>query len=236
MLSQVLKTIGFAFVALAMFVSHANAGVIFSSTTNQVGTKIDFNKSPQNPAGSGSASKIGLYDFRNDADAYSYLKARIRLWVQLPPEAVGDKAPYIVIAKAGTLDLDLALTVGDAVRLDLRVSYDLFPSGPGVVEKQTDFENITPDQSLAIAAIMEQDPERRIEAWLASEDFKDITVPASFDSLQIVNGRPQIVTTILNSTLDLEAVPEPASIACFLIAPLTVYSLNRRRQRLAKSI
>lgn len=236
MLSQVLKTTGFAFVAFAMFLSQANAGVIFSSTTNQIGTKVDFNKTPQNPAGSGSASKIGLYDFRNDADAYSYLKARIRLWVQLPPEAVGDKAPYIVIAKAGTLDLDLALTVGDAVRLDLRVSYDLFPSGPGVVEKRTDFENITQDQSLAIAAIMEQDPERRIEAWLASEDFKDITVPASFDSLQIVNGRPQIVTTILNSTLDLEAVPEPTSIACFLIAPLTVYSLNRRRQRLAKSI
>ncbi len=236
MLSQVLKTTGFAFLTIAMLVSHAHAGVIFSSTTNQIGSKVDFNKSPQNPGGTGSASKIGLYDFRNDADAYAYLRARIRLWVQLPPEAVGDKAPYIVIAKAGTLDLDLALTVGDAVRLDLRVSYDQFPSSTGVVEKQTDFADITDDQSLAIAAIMEQDPERRIEAWLASEDFKDITVPASFDSLQIVNGRPQIVTTILNSTLELEAIPEPASIACFLIAPITIYSLNRRRQRLAKSI
>lgn len=234
MLSHVLKATGYALVTIAIFISQANAGFIFTSTVNQSGEKVDFNKTPQSPAGTGSASKIGLYDFRNDADTFEYIRARIRLWVQLPSEAVGDKAPYIVIAKAGTLDLDLALTLGDAVRLDLRVSYDLFPSGNGVVEKQTSFADVTREQSLAIAAIMEQDPERRIEAWLASEDFKDITVPASFDSLQIVNGRPQIVTTVLKSTLDLEAVPEPASFACFIAAPLAIYSLNRRRQRTAK--
>lgn len=235
MLSQVFKSFGFALLALQLVTGSTNAGYVFSSTVEQNGTKVDFNKSPQNPAGTGSASKIGLYSFGSDADQFDYIRAKIRVWAQLPPEAIGDKAPYIVIAKSGTLDLDLALTVGDAVRLDLRVSYDMFPSSNGVIEKQTEFETVTLNQSLAIAAIMAKDPDRKVEAWLASDDFKAITVPATFDTLQIVNGRPTIVTRVLTSTLTLEAVPEPSTIALFLATPWMAHKWNRRRKRPANS-
>lgn len=235
MLSNVSKFFGLTVIALQFLIGNCDAGYVFSSTVEQNGSKVNFNKTPQNPAGTGSASKIGLYSFGADADQFKYIQAKIRVWVQLPPEAIGDKAPYIVIAKSGTLDLDLALTVGDAVRLDLRISYDMFPSSNGVVEKETEFENLTFDQSRAIAAIMAKDPDRKIEAWLASDDFKAITVPASYDTLQIVNGRPTTVTKILNSTLTLEAVPEPSTIALFLVTPWMAHTWNRRRTRPANS-
>jgi hypothetical protein len=231
MLSNALKSFGFALLAVQLLVGSSYAGYVFSSTVEQNGTKVNFRKTPGNPAGTGSASKIGLYSFGTDADQFDYIRAKIRVWAQLPPEAIGDKAPYIVIAKSGTLDLDLALTVGDAVRLDLRVSYDMFPSSNGVVEKQTEFETVTLNQSLAIAAIMAKDPDRKVEAWLASDDFKAITVPASIDTLQIVNGRPTIVTKVLTSTLTLEAVPEPSTVALFLVTPWIAHSWNRRRTR-----
>jgi hypothetical protein len=82
---------------------------------------------------------------------------------------------------------------------------------------------------------MAKDPDRKVEAWLASDDFKAITVPASIDTLQIVNGRPTIVTQILTSTLTLEAVPEPSTIALFLATPWVAHTLNRRRKRPANS-
>jgi hypothetical protein len=235
MLSNVSKFLGLTVIALQFLIGNCDAGYVFSSTVEQNGSKVNFNKTPQNPAGTGSASKIGLYSFGSDADQFKYIQAKIRVWVQLPPEAIGDKAPFIVIAKSGTLDLDLALTVGDAVRLDLRISYDMFPSSNGVVEKETEFESLTFNQSRAIAAIMAKDPDRKVEAWLASDDFKAITVPASYDTLQIVNGRPTIVTKILNSTLTLEAVPEPSTIALFLVTPWMAHTWNRRRTRPANS-
>jgi len=235
MLSNVFKSFGFALLALQLLMGSSKAGYVFTSTVEQNGTKVDFKKTPQNPAGTGSASKIGLFSFGADADQFDYIRAKIRVWAQLPSEAIGDKAPYIIIAKSGTLDLDLALTVGDAVRLDLRVSYDMFPSSNGVVEKQTELESVTLGQSRAIAAIMAKDPDRKVEAWLASDDFKAITVPASIDTLQIVNGRPTIVTKILTSTLTLEAVPEPSTIALFLVTPWMAHTWKRRRTRPANS-
>ena len=203
-----LATLLILFLCQQSTVGFVHAGFI-SSTVDQDGMKrLDYNMDL------GSASKIGIFDFGFGANAspenLMFIKARIRLWVQLPDNAIGDLAPEIVFAKAGTTNLNHALIVGDAVKTDIRISFNLFPSGDGVVEKTTGFENLTSQQRLALSSIITKDPSSRVEAWLVSDTFKAITVPAFGEFLDFVDGFPVVTFKRFTATLDL-VVPEPSS-------------------------
>jgi len=200
----------------------AQAGMA-TSTVEQNGTKIGFN------GNIGSASKIGTFDFNFPGGLadLSFIEARIRLSVQLPPEAIGDLAPQIVFAKLGATNLDQALIAGDAIRTDIRISYNLFPSGIGIVEKQTDFKNLTGSQNLALSAILASDPSYRVDAWLVSDSLTAITVPASGEFLDFSGGFPIAVFRRNDTTLDLKFVPEPSTSIAF--AGLSLWLLRGAR-------
>ncbi len=200
----------------------AQAGIA-TSTVEQNGTKIGFN------GNLGSASKIGTIDFNfpGGLAELSFIQARIRLSVQLPPEAIGDLAPQIVFAKLGATNLDQALIAGDAIRTDIRISYNLFPSGIGIVEKQTDFKNLTGSQNLALSAILASDPSYRVDAWLVSDSLTAITVPASGEFLDFSGGFPIAVFRRYDTTLDLKFVPEPSTSIAF--AGLSLWLLRGAR-------
>jgi len=197
-------------VASITVVPDAQAGMA-TSTVDQNGTKIGFH------GNQGSASKIGTFDFNfpNGLAGLDFLQARIRLSVQLPPEAVGDLAPQIVFAKLGATNLDQALITGDAIRTDIRISYNLFPSGIGIVEKQTDFEDLTRVQNLALSAILASDPSYRLDVWLVSDTLTAITVPASGEFLDTSGEFPVSVIRRYDTTLDLKFVPEPSTSIVF---------------------
>ena len=197
-------------VASTTLIPVAQAGIA-TSTVDQNGTKIGFN------ANNGSASKIGTFDFNfpNGLAGLDFIEARIRLSVQLPPEAFGVLAPQIVFAKLGQTNLDQALIAGHAIRTDVRISYNLFPSGLGVVEKQTDFVKLTSAQNLALSAILASDPSHRVDAWLVSDTLTAITVPASGEFLDLSGPFPIAVVTRYDSTLDLKFVPEPSTSIAF---------------------
>jgi hypothetical protein len=197
-------------IASTAWISVGQAGIA-TSTVDQDGTKIGFN------GNLGSASKIGTFDFNfpNGLAGLDFLQARIRLSVQLPPEAVGDLAPQIVFAKLGATNLDQALITGDAIRTDIRISYNLFPSGIGIVEKQTDFEDLTRVQDLALSAILASDPNYRVDAWLVSDTLTAITVPASGEFLDTSGEFPVSVIRRYDTTLDLKFVPEPSTSIAF---------------------
>jgi hypothetical protein len=197
-------------IASTAWISVGQAGIA-TSTVDQDGTKIGFN------GNLGSASKIGTFDFNfpNGLAGLDFLQARIRLSVQLPPEAVGDLAPQIVFAKLGATNLDQALIAGDAIRTDIRISYNLFPSGIGIVEKQTDFEDLTRVQDLALSAILASDPNYRVDAWLVSDTLTAITVPASGEFLDTSGEFPVSVIRRYDTTLDLKFVPEPSTSIAF---------------------
>ena len=197
-------------VASTTLIPVAQAGIA-TSTVDQNGTKIGFN------ANNGSASKIGTFDFNfpSGLAGLGFTEARIRLSVQLPPEAFGDLAPQIVFAKLGETNLDQALITGDAIRTDIRISYNLFPSGLGIVEKQTDFINLTGAQNLALSAILASDPSYRLDAWLVSDTLTAITVPASGEFLDLSGPFPIAVVTRNDATLDLKFVPEPSTSIAF---------------------
>ena len=197
-------------VASTTLIPVAQAGIA-TSTVDQNGTKIGFN------ANNGSASKIGTFDFNfpNGLAGLDFIEARIRLSVQLPPEAFGVLAPQIVFAKLGQTNLDQALIAGHAIRTDVRISYNLFPSGLGVVEKQTDFVKLTSAQNLALSAILASDPSHRVDAWLVSDTLTAITVPSSGEFLDLSGPFPIAVVTRYDSTLDLKFVPEPSTSIAF---------------------
>jgi hypothetical protein len=197
-------------IASTAWISVGQAGIA-TSTVDQDGTKIGFN------GNLGSASKIGTFDFNfpGGLAGLDFLQARIRLSVQLPPEAVGDLAPQIVFAKLGATNLDQALITGDAIRTDIRISYNLFPSGIGIVEKQTDFEDLTRVQNLALSAILASDPSYRLDVWLVSDTLTAITVPASGEFLDTSGEFPVSVIRRYDTTLDLKFVPEPSTSIVF---------------------
>lgn len=197
-------------IASNLWIQDVRAGIA-TSTVDQNGTKIGFN------ANNGSASKIGTFDFNFSSGlaGLNFIEARIRLSVQLPPEAIGDLAPQIVFAKLGQTNLDQALIAGDAIRTDIRISYNLFPSGLGVVEKQTDFVTLTKLQNLALSSILASDPSYRLDAWLVSDALTAITVPASGEFLDLTGQFPIAVITRYDATLDLKFVPEPSTSIVF---------------------
>jgi len=197
-------------IASTTWISVGQAGIA-TSTVDQVGTKIGFN------GNLGSASKIGTFDFNfpGGLAGLNFTEARIRLSVQLPPEAIGDLAPQIVFAKLGAINLDQALIAGDAIRTDIRISYNLFPSGIGIVEKQTDFEDLTSVQDLALSAILASDPNYRVDAWLVSDTLTAITVPALGEFLDTSGEFPVSVIRRYDTTLDLKFVPEPSTSIAF---------------------
>lgn len=223
------------------------AGIALS-TVQQDGLKIDYNgnltSAAQLPNASfpGSASRIATFDFnRNDLDYIYFIQARIQLWVQLPPEAIGDLAPYLVFSKViqnasgnGPL-LDAALIAGDAIKTDIRISFDLFPSGLGIVEKQIDFKDLTNAQSLALTKILTEDPQQRVDVWLASDTLKAITVPSSASYLDFSNGFPFVVATDFNSTLELRFIPEPSSMTIFGIGFSIILRRSWRGFRTSKN-
>jgi hypothetical protein len=206
------------------WVNEVTSAGMATSTVDQDGTKTGFNM------GAGSASKIGVFDFNfhSGLAGIEFIQARIRLSVQLPPEAIGDLAPQIVFAKVGTINLAQALITGDAIRTDIRISYNLFPSGTGVVEKTTDFEDLTRQQGLALSSILANDPSYRLEAWLASDSLTAITVPASGEYLDSTGQFPIVVFQRFDSTLDLVFVPEPSSGLAFAGLGLLFLILGRR--------
>jgi hypothetical protein len=197
-------------IASTAWISVGQAGIA-TSTVDQDGTKIGFN------GNLGSASKIGTFDFNfpGGLAGLNFTEARIRLSVQLPPEAIGDLAPQIVFAKLGATNLDQALITGDAIRTDIRISYNLFPSGIGIVEKQTDFEDLTRVQNLALSAILASDPSYRLDVWLVSDTLTAITVPASGEFLDTSGEFPVSVIRRYDTTLDLKFVPEPSTSIVF---------------------
>jgi hypothetical protein len=115
----------------------------------------------------------------------------------------------------GAINLDQALIAGDAIRTDIRISYNLFPSAIGIVEKQTDFINLTGAQSLALSAILASDPSYRVDAWLVSDSLTAITVPASGEFLDLSGDFPIAVIRRYDTTLDLKFVPEPSTSIVF---------------------
>jgi len=197
-------------IASTAWISVGQAGIA-TSTVDQDGTKIGFN------GNLGSASKIGTFDFNfpGGLAGLNFTEARICLSVQLPPEAIGDLAPQIVFAKLGATNLDQALITGDAIRTDIRISYNLFPSGIGIVEKQTDFEDLTRVQDLALSAILASDPNYRVDAWLVSDTLTAITVPALGEFLDTSGEFPVSVIRRYDTTLDLKFVPEPSTSIAF---------------------
>lgn len=223
------------------------AGVALS-TVQQDGLKIDYNgnltSAEQLPNASfpGSASRIGTFDFNlRNLDGIYFLQARIQFWVQLPPEAIGNLAPYLVFSKVnqnaseGFPHLDAALIAGDAIKTDIRISFDLFPAGLGIVDKQIDFRDLTEEQSLGLSKILSEDPQQRVDVWLASDTLKAITVPSSASYLDFSNGFPILVATDFNSTLELKFVPEPSSMAIFGIGFSIILHRSWRGVRASKN-
>jgi hypothetical protein len=202
----------------------SHAGMVLS-TVQQDGLKVDYNGNltslDQLPNASrpGSASRIGTFDFEFvDLPNLYFIRARIRLFVQLPPDAVSDFAPQLVFSKVlpgASPDLDAALITGDAVKTDIKISFDLFPSGLGIVEKEIDFQDLTKEQSLKLSSILSNDPQQRVDVWLASDTIKAITVPSSGSYLDFSNGIPTLVVRDFTSTLELEFIPEPSMSAIF---------------------
>jgi len=227
--------------------SQCHAGIAIS-TVQQDGLKIDYNgnltSADQLPTASypGSASRIATFDFDFvNVDGIDFLQARIRLWVQLPPEAIGDLAPYLVFSKFNQNAsedfpyLDAALIAGDAIKTDIRISFDLFPSGLGIVEKQIDFQNLTREQNLGLSKILSEDPQQRVDVWLASDTLKAITVPSTASYLDFSNGFPILVATDFKSTLELKFVPEPSSMAIFGIGFSIILHRSWRRISTSKN-
>ncbi|MFN6138201.1 MAG: hypothetical protein ACK480_06805 [Planctomycetota bacterium] len=223
------------------------AGIALS-TVQQDGLKIDYNgnltSAEQLPNASfpGSASRIGTFDFNlSNLDGIYFLQARIQFWVQLPPEAIGNLAPYLVFSKVnqnasdGFPHLDAALIAGDAIKTDIRISFDLFPAGLGIVDKQIDFIDWTEEQSLGLSKILSEDPQQRVDVWLASDTLKAITVPSSASYLDFSNGFPILVASDFNSTLELKFVPEPSSMAIFGIGFSIILHRSWRGIRASKN-
>lgn len=223
------------------------AGIALS-TVQQDGLKIDYNgnltSAEQLPNASfpGSASRIGTFDFNlSNLDGIYFLQARIQFWVQLPPEAIGNLAPYLVFSKVnqnasdGFPHLDAALIAGDAIKTDIRISFDLFPAGLGIVDKQIDFRDLTEEQSLGLSKILSEDPQQRVDVWLASDTIKAITVPSSASYLDFSNGFPILVASDFNSTLELKFVPEPSSMAIFGIGFSIILHRSWRGIRASKN-
>lgn len=223
------------------------AGIALS-TVQQDGLKIDYNgnltSAEQLPNASfpGSASRIGTFDFNlSNLDGIYFLQARIQFWVQLPPEAIGNLAPYLVFSKVNQNasedfpHLDAALIAGDAIKTDIRISFDLFPAGLGIVDKQIDFRDLTEEQSLGLSKILSEDPQQRVDVWLASDTLKAITVPSSASYLDFSNGFPILVATDFNSTLELKFVPEPSSMAIFGIGFSIILHRSWRGVRASKN-
>ena len=225
------------------------AGVIISSTVNQSGYKIDFPGSV--PGNTGSASRIGVFDFdfATNPSLLTFLQARIRFWVQLPTQAEGFAAPWIVLAKEGVTDQqirDISLTnpssiTEHAIRTDIRITANQPDQGTGVVEKKMfNFEDLTGPQGLALSSILASNASHRLEAWLVSDTFANITVPAFGETFSFVGGT--IVSTFqpFSSTLDLIYVPEPSSVVVFVFASIIhttrrVICLRRRNSNQDKS-
>ena len=223
------------------------AGIALS-TVQQDGLKIDYNgnltSAEQLPNASfpGSASRIGTFDFNlSNLDGIYFLQARIQFWVQLPPEAIGNLAPYLVFSKVnqnaseGFPHLDAALIAGDAIKTDIRISFDLFPAGLGIVDKHIDFRDLTEEQSLGLSKILSEDPQQRVDVWLASDTLKAITVPSSASYLDFSNGFPILVASDFNSTLELKFVPEPSSMAIFGIGFSIILHRSWRGIRASKN-
>jgi hypothetical protein len=221
------------------------AGIALS-TVLQDGTKVDYSGTatrldqlpPMNQR-LGSASRIGTFDFEfMDLPGLYFLRARIRFWVQLPPEAIGDLAPYLVfspVLQGDSPDLDLELISGRAVKTDIRISFDLFPAGVGIVEKQIDFKDLTRAQSSKLSTILSHDPQQRVDVWLASDTLKAITVPKNVSYISVSTGLPTLVVRNLTSTLDLEFVPEPATSVMFGIGLSVALQRSWKEYRRRKS-
>ncbi len=221
---------------------------IATSTVQQDGLKIKYNgnltknDNLETASFPGSASRIGTFDFNlsNLGDLY-FIQARIQVWVQLPPEAIGDLAPYLVFSKVTenqnpeSPSLDASLIAGDAIKTDIRISFDLFPSGLGIVEKQIDFKDLTREQSLGLSDILSKHPQQRVDVWLASDTLKAITVPSSASYLDFSNGFPLLVVNDFNSTLELKFVPEPSSMAIFGIGFSIALHRSWRGSRTSKN-
>ncbi len=198
-----------------------NGGVVYSSTVLQDGQKIAYsgnltNENLSSGPRPGSASRIGTFDFSiPNPQNLEFIRARIQFWVQLPPEAIGDLAPQLVFSRflpQDQPDLDAALISGDAIKTDIRISYNLFPSGSGIVEKRIDFQNLTSDQNNMLSEILSQDPQQRVDVWLASDTLTAITVPKNVMYYAApVGGFPTLTVRNFTSTLDLEAIPEPST-------------------------
>ncbi|MFM7929127.1 MAG: PEP-CTERM sorting domain-containing protein, partial [Pirellula sp.] len=107
--------------------------------------------------------------------------------------------------------------------------FDLFPAGLGIVEKQIDFRDLTEEQGLGLSKILSQDPQQRVDVWLASDTLKAITVPSSGSYLDFSNGFPNLVVTDFYSTLELRFVPEPSSMAIFGIGFSLILHRSWRR-------
>jgi hypothetical protein len=224
---------------------HVQAGIA-TSTVVQSGTKVDYigtassvGQLPPMNERPGSASRIGTFDFEfMDLPGLYFLRARIRFWVQLPPEAIGDLAPYLVfspVLQGDSPDLDLELISGRAVKTDIRISFDLFPAGVGIVEKQIDFKDLTRAQSSKLSTILSDDPQQRVDVWLASDTLKAITVPKNVSYISVSTGLPTLVVRNLTSTLDLEFVPEPATSVMFGIGLSVALQRSWKEYRRRKS-
>lgn len=228
-------------------IGQCHAGIALS-TVQQDGLKIDYNgnltSADQLPTASypGSASRIGTFDFNlNNLESLTFIQARIQFWVQLPPEAIGDLAPKLVFSKVTQSNspdfphLDAALISGDAVKTDIRISFDLFPAGLGIVDKQIDFKDLTRQQGEVLSQILSGDPQQRVDVWLASDTLKAITVPSSASYLDFSHGFPILVATDFKSTLELKFVPEPSSMAIFGIGFSIIFHRSWRRFSTSKN-
>ena len=247
-----MKTIQLAIVLLIALGSSSHrecqAGIA-TSTVFQDGNKYVYPGIGQDPDDpnlndedfAGSASRIGIFefDFPSPLASLDLIQARIRFWVQMPSNAEGDSAPWIVFAEEGMADgksLYRSLLNGEtnrAISTDIRISANLPDSGPGVVEKKMLlFEDLTRQQGLALSSILAANPNHRVEAWLVSDSVTNITVPANGESFDFVDGMIVSTVTPFSSTLDIKYVPEPSSSLVFTM--ISLCCLRRVGKRMMK--
>lgn len=200
----------------AVLGSSSGAAVI-SSTVNQSGAKI---LSPP-----GASVKVGTFAFGSAAP--SYTEVRLRTWIELPTNAYGSFAPQLVLTSYDPVNP--SIITGDFVATSLKIEATTPPSR-GVQNRQSAWVSLTASEGASLASIIASDSQGRVDAWLVSPSIKDFATPASFTNWFLTpSGDIVYYTVVYTATLELEAVPEPAS--SIVLGGLTFGYIAIRRAR-----
>ena len=205
-------------------IGHASS--LMSDTVNQAGIKMD---------GPGvRVVKLGTFSF--DPGHSMYTQVQLRAWVDLAgttltansPNSIS--SPTLVFAQYSPTH-DMAGS--SPVFTDLQITNFSDPTF-GVDEQTTSWVSLNSTQGSQLAGLINDDPLGRVDAYLISTVHLDFHAPSSSTFFSFLgNGQFQFTTINYTSTIQLVAVPEPASIV--VMGGMAIFggisALRRRRMR-----